>query len=114
MGEPTATRSPSLAELVEAWCRRQGLGQPDACPRCLEEARLHWTLSGWRCGDCRAELVIQAASNDPDDWAPCQGHPPQASAGFVGCSDHWPPPDSDPPDDHGAPQAEASAEDTDP
>ena len=58
MGEPAAARSPSLAESVEAWCRRQGLGQPDACPRCLGEARLHWTLSGWRCGDCRAEVVL--------------------------------------------------------
>jgi hypothetical protein len=32
------------------------------------------------------------ASPDPDDWAPCQGHPPWATAGPVGCSDDWPPP----------------------
>jgi hypothetical protein len=29
---------------------------------------------------------------DPDDWDPCGGHPPRASAGFVGCSPTWPPP----------------------
>jgi len=46
---------------------------------------------------------------DPDDWAPCPGHPPWATAGFVGCSDHWPPPTDDPPGDHSARLAEASA-----
>ena len=47
---------------------------------------------------------------DPDDdWAPCEGHPPYATAGFVGCSDHWPPPADDPPNDHSARLAEASA-----
>lgn len=60
-----------------------------------------------------AALLIQAAAgDDPDDWAPCQGHPPCATAGFVGCSDHWPPPpDDDPPGGHSARLAEASAED---
>jgi hypothetical protein len=29
---------------------------------------------------------------DPDDWGLCGGHPPRASAGFVGCSPTWPPP----------------------
>jgi hypothetical protein len=61
-----------------------------------------------------AKLLIQAAGNDPDDWAPCQGHPPYATAGFVGCSDHWPPPTDDPPGDHSARPAEASAEDAAP
>jgi hypothetical protein len=32
--------------------------EPDACPHCLEEARLYWTASGWRCGDCKAEAVL--------------------------------------------------------
>ncbi len=43
------------------------------------------------------------AAAAPDDWAPCQGHPPCATAGLVGCSDHWPP------HDHSAEPAEASA-----
>jgi hypothetical protein len=51
---------------------------------------------------------------DPDDWAPCPGHPPWATAGFVGCSDHWSPPTDDPPGDDSAHQAEVSAEDTAP
>jgi hypothetical protein len=47
---------------------------------------------------------------DPDDdWAPCQGHPPYATAGFVGCGDHWPPPADEPTGDHSARLAEASA-----
>lgn len=37
---------------------RECPAQPDACPRCLEEARLYWTLDGWRCGDCLNELVL--------------------------------------------------------
>jgi hypothetical protein len=50
------------------------------------------------------------ADADPDDWAPCQGHPPQATVGFVGCSDHWPlPATDDPPGDDTARLAEASA-----
>ncbi len=53
------------------------------------------------------DLLIVA---DPDDaWGPYPGHPPWASAGFVGCSDHWPPPAADPPGDHSARLAEASA-----
>ncbi len=49
------------------------------------------------------------ADADHDDWAPCQGHPPCASAGPVGCSDHWPPPTADdPPGDHSACVAEVS------
>jgi hypothetical protein len=52
----------------------------------------------------------RSASTGPDDWASCPGHPPQATAGFVGCSDRWPPPaDDDPPGDHSARLAEASA-----
>jgi hypothetical protein len=47
---------------------------------------------------------------DPDDaWGPCPGHPPWASAGFVGCSDHWPPPGDDLFDDCSARLAEAWA-----
>jgi hypothetical protein len=53
---------------------------------------------------------MTTTSTDPDDWAPCQGHSQQATAGFVGCSDHWPPPtDDNPPGDHTARLAEASA-----
>jgi hypothetical protein len=53
---------------------------------------------------------MSATTTGPNDWAPCHGHPPQATAGFVGCSDHWPPPpDDDPPGDHSARLAEASA-----
>jgi len=55
--------------------------------------------------------VAQAPSPraDPDGWAPCAGHPPQATAGPAGCSDHWPPPDDTPPGDASARLAEASA-----
>lgn len=53
------------------------------------------------------DLLIVADLDD--DWAPCQGHPSYASAGFVGCSDHWPPPADEPPGDHSARLAEASA-----
>jgi hypothetical protein len=52
---------------------------------------------------------MTTTSTDPNDWAPCQGHPSQATAGFVGCSDHWPPPADEPPGDHSARLAEAPA-----
>jgi hypothetical protein len=47
---------------------------------------------------------------DPDDWGPCGGHPPRASAGFVGCSPTWPPPADDEPRYDSARLAEESAE----
>ena len=53
------------------------------------------------------DLLIVADLDDA--WAPGQGHPPYASAGFVGCSDHWSPSAAEPPGDHSARLAEASA-----
>jgi hypothetical protein len=47
---------------------------------------------------------------DPDAWDPCDGHTPQASAGFVGCSATWPPPEDDEPRCESARLAEESAE----
>jgi hypothetical protein len=46
----------------------------------------------------------------PNDWGPCGGHPPRASAGFVGCSPTWPPPADDEPRHDSARLAEESAE----
>ncbi len=47
---------------------------------------------------------------DPHDWPPCGGHPPYASAGFVGCSPTWPPPEDGEPRYVSARLAEESAE----
>jgi len=47
---------------------------------------------------------------DPNDWGPCGGHPSRASAGFVGCSPSWPPPEDGEPRYDSARLAEESAE----
>ncbi len=47
---------------------------------------------------------------DPDAWGPCDGHAPRASAGFVGCSATWPPPENGEPRFDSARLAEESAE----
>jgi hypothetical protein len=61
VGCPTCRRPLGLAGAagIEAAVAEHLRGcEPDACPRCLEEARLYWTLDGWRCGDCLGELVL--------------------------------------------------------
>jgi hypothetical protein len=56
----------------------------------------------------RAAAAIVA---DPDDTrSPCKGHPPFASAGFVGCSPTWPPPAEGEPRYDSVRLAEESAE----
>lgn len=47
---------------------------------------------------------------DPDDWGPCDGHPPFSSAGVVGCSPTWPPPEEGEPRYASARLAEESTE----
>src|SRR6266511_2150959 len=55
-------------------------------------------------------LDASAIVADPDDWGPCERHPARASAGFVGCSATWPPPEDSEPRCDSARLAEESAE----